>query len=326
MPGVLNAIGIGFDANKAKPNLKMSMQRLQIDLLQNRPCCVAAAQLLQLESKLFNQILLCNKKAASVKVNKKEIARLLSEGKEDKAVHISAAAACNSSCVLSQFTLKSSLAVCVCFLALSTARIRVEQIIRDDETIEAYEILELQLQYAQLCTTGKHRAYSTFNASSTLTTAAVCCDLLAQRMRYIESEKNLPADLREAVCTIMWAADRTECDELTKNRAAITANVTAVCASSSSTAAVGDITVNQTVKDQFTKKYGRGLLDQALRDDDNCVHDKVITKLSVEPPTSELVQNYLIEIAAASNIDWKPRLQTVAGHCNHHCLAPAALD
>jgi Regulator of Vps4 activity in the MVB pathway len=41
---------------------------------------------------------------------------------------------------------------------------------------------------------------------------------------------------------------------------------------------------------------------------DNCVHDKVITKLSVEPPTSELVQNYLIEIAAASNIDWKPRV------------------
>jgi hypothetical protein len=36
------------------------------------------------------------------------------------------------------------------------------------------------------------------------------------------------------------------------------------------------------------------------------VHDKVISKLSVEPPTAELVQNYLIEIAAASNIDWKP--------------------
>jgi hydroxyethylthiazole kinase-like sugar kinase family protein len=31
--------------------------------------------------------LLCNKKAASVKVNKKEIARLLSEGKEDKGVY-----------------------------------------------------------------------------------------------------------------------------------------------------------------------------------------------------------------------------------------------
>jgi Regulator of Vps4 activity in the MVB pathway len=45
-----------------------------------------------------------------------------------------------------------------------------------------------------------------------------------------------------------------------------------------------------------------------LSQQDNCVHDKVITKLSVEPPTSELVQNYLIEIAAASNIDWKPRV------------------
>jgi Regulator of Vps4 activity in the MVB pathway len=47
-------------------------------------------------------------------------------------------------------------------------------------------------------------------------TSKTQCDLLAQRMRYIESERNLPADLSEAVCTIMWAADRTECDELTK--------------------------------------------------------------------------------------------------------------
>jgi hypothetical protein len=38
MPGVLNAIGIGFDANKAKPNLKMSMQRLQVR------CTVCAAE------------------------------------------------------------------------------------------------------------------------------------------------------------------------------------------------------------------------------------------------------------------------------------------
>jgi len=72
--------GGSFDASRLKPHLKMAVNRFGI---------------------------LNKKKAALIKVEKKEIARLLKEGKEEK------------------------------------ARIKVEHVIRSDFTIEAYEILEL---------------------------------------------------------------------------------------------------------------------------------------------------------------------------------------
>ncbi|KAG5188832.1 regulator of Vps4 activity in the MVB pathway-domain-containing protein [Tribonema minus] len=211
MTSILKAVGIGFDGPKTKAYLKMSMQRLQMHI---------------------------NKKTNSVEMCKREVARLLGEGKEDK------------------------------------ARIRVEQIIRDDATRGAYEILELQ------------------------------CDLLVQRMRYIESQSTLPTDLLEAISTIIWAADRTEAEELSK------------------------------VKDQFAKKYGRETMQRAMRNEIEmygretvqramrnecgcmnpkygCVNPKVAEQLSVEPPSNFLVQSYLVEIAKEFSVDWKPAAEAV---------------
>lgn len=54
------------------------------------------------------------------------------------------------------------------------------QVIREDFTIEAYDILELH------------------------------CELLAERMRLVTSQKDVPPDMDQAVCTIIWAADRAE--------------------------------------------------------------------------------------------------------------------
>ncbi|CAN0292912.1 unnamed protein product, partial [Ectocarpus sp. 13 AM-2016] len=88
--------------------------------------------------------LLVNKKANHIKISKKEIARLLADGKEEK------------------------------------ARIKVEQVIREDFTIEAYDVLELH------------------------------CELVAERMRLVASQKDVPPDMEQAVCTIIWAADRAE--------------------------------------------------------------------------------------------------------------------
>jgi len=56
------------------------------------------------------------------------------------------------------------------------AKIRAEALIRDDDAIEAYEILQLG------------------------------CELLAERVKLIGSERDCPKDLLGCVATLLWAA------------------------------------------------------------------------------------------------------------------------
>ncbi|RHY38173.1 hypothetical protein DYB25_000759 [Aphanomyces astaci] len=113
----------GFNVNKLKPSLKMAVHRIGI---------------------------VKNKKAITSKAQRKEVAKLLADGKEEK------------------------------------ARIRVEGLIREDFVIEAYEIIEL------------------------------LCELISERTPLIKSERECPYDMREAVCTLIWAATRTEIPELSE--------------------------------------------------------------------------------------------------------------
>ncbi|ETP50223.1 hypothetical protein F442_04391 [Phytophthora nicotianae P10297] len=173
----------GFNVNKLKPNLKMAVHRIGI---------------------------VKNKKANAALAQRREVGRLLADGKEEK------------------------------------ARIRVEGIIRDDFTMEGYEILEL------------------------------LCELLAERANLIKTEADCPYDMREAVCTLIWAASRTEIPELAE------------------------------VKKQLTKKYGQDFEAAAIRNVDGCVNERVIQKLSVQPPSAFLVVNYMKEIAKEFKVDWEP--------------------
>ncbi|TDH66330.1 hypothetical protein CCR75_006811 [Bremia lactucae] len=172
----------GFNVNKLKPNLMMAVHRIGI---------------------------VKNKKANAALAQRQEVARLLMDGKEEK------------------------------------ARIRVEGIIRDDFTIEAYEILEL------------------------------LCELLAERANLIKTEPDCPYEMREAVCTIIWAASRTEIPEFAE------------------------------VKKQLTKKYGQDFKAAAIRNLDGCVNERVILKLSVQPPSAYLVVNYMKEIAKKYKVNWE---------------------
>ncbi|DAZ92558.1 TPA: hypothetical protein N0F65_012788 [Lagenidium giganteum] len=173
----------GFDVNKLKPNLKMAVHRIQI---------------------------VKNKKANATTAARREVAKLLGEGKEEK------------------------------------ARIRVEGIIRDDFTLEGYEVIEL------------------------------LCELIAERVHLVKNERECPYDMREAVCTLIWAANRTEIPELAE------------------------------VKKQLTKKYGQDFAAAAMRNLDGCVNERVIQKLSVQPPSAYLVVNYMKEIAKQFNVEWEP--------------------
>lgn len=126
------------------------------------------------------------------------------------------------------------------------ARIRTEHIVRQDFFIEALDILELM------------------------------CEVVIERIRLIEVEKECPFDMREPICTIVYAADRTEVKEL-KN-----------------------------VKEQFQKKYGKDFIERASQNVGGVVNDRVVAKLSGSPPNAFLVLNYMKEIAKSANLDWEP--------------------
>eukprot|EP00761_Pharyngomonas_kirbyi_P009548 gb/GECH01009564.1/.p1 GENE.gb/GECH01009564.1/~~gb/GECH01009564.1/.p1 ORF type:complete len:372 (+),score=134.21 gb/GECH01009564.1/:1-1116(+) len=111
----------GYDKDKLKSNLKMAVTRINLAK---------------------------NKKVNLIKVQKREIADLLRNGKDE------------------------------------SARIKVENVIREEYTIEAFELIEL------------------------------FCELLQARQTLINESKNCPSDLKEAVSTIIYAAPRMEVKEL----------------------------------------------------------------------------------------------------------------
>jgi vacuolar protein sorting-associated protein IST1 len=92
----------------------------------------------------------------------------------------------------------------------------------------------------------------------------------------IKTEADCPYDMREAVCTLIWAASRTEIPELAE------------------------------VKKQLTRKYGQDFEAAAIRNVDGCVNERVMQKLSVQPPSAFLVVNYMKEIAKEFKVDWEP--------------------
>jgi len=130
-----------------------------------------------------------------------------------------------------------------------SARIKVEGVIREDFIFEAYEILEL------------------------------FCELLMARLGVIQVTKECPPDLKEAVCTLIYAAPRTEVKELA------------------------------IVREQLIVKFGKELALSAVHNKENCVNARVVHKLSIQTPENYLVFQYLNEIAKSFNLDWKAEFE-----------------
>lgn len=126
------------------------------------------------------------------------------------------------------------------------ARITTESIVRQDFIVEAYDILEL------------------------------LCQLVLERIRLLDAEKECPFDMREAVCTLIYAANRTEIPEL------------------------------KDVKEQLIKKYGKEFGEAAMRNHNGCVNERILHKLSAQPPNAFLVLNYMKELANEYAVDWQP--------------------
>ncbi|TYH60964.1 hypothetical protein ES332_D07G016200v1 [Gossypium tomentosum] len=129
-----------------------------------------------------------------------------------------------------------------------TARIRVEHVVREEKTVEAYNLLEIY------------------------------CELIVARMPMIESQKNCPIDLKEAISSVVFASTR--CEEIPELK---------------------DATKH------FTAKYGKEFTSAALELRPNCGVARMLTeKLSANAPDGPTKLNILTAIAKEHNINWDP--------------------
>ncbi|KAG6410347.1 hypothetical protein SASPL_128405 [Salvia splendens] len=126
------------------------------------------------------------------------------------------------------------------------ARIRVEHVIREQNTWEAYEILEL------------------------------FCEFVLARVPILESQRECPTELREAVASIIFSAPR-----------------------------CSDLPDLLQVRNLFAAKYGKEFIAAAseLRPDTS-VNRTIIEKLSVIAPPTDVKLNILKAIALEHNVNW----------------------
>jgi vacuolar protein sorting-associated protein IST1 len=104
------------------------------------------------------------------------------------------------------------------------------------------------------------------------------CELLLARTGLMESSTCDPG-LEEAVKSLIYAAPRTDVKEL------------------------------QQVRMLLVEKFGKEFALEAVDNSDGKVSEKVLKKLAVTPPSQELVNGYLEEIARTYGVDWpkKPK-------------------
>lgn len=141
----------------------------------------------------------------------------------------------------------------------ASARIRVENIIHTDITVELMEILEL---YAELL--------------------LARAGLLDMRDKNIKEGLSIDdTGLEEAAASIIYAAPRLPRD-------------------------VRELGI---VRAMLIERFGKEFATKANENVDNCVPERVVNKLKVDPPSQKLVQAYLEEIAMAYKVDWPKREQ-----------------
>jgi len=108
------------------------------------------------------------------------------------------------------------------------------------------------------------------------------CELLSERIKLIQFSKECPPDLVSCISTLMYAAPRVDIPELL------------------------------VVRKQFTAKYGKKFDEDAMGNVGGILNERVVTKLSVQPPAAYLVQTYLEQICEKYEVDWSPNYRLSA--------------
>ncbi|KAH7440551.1 hypothetical protein KP509_04G112400 [Ceratopteris richardii] len=129
-----------------------------------------------------------------------------------------------------------------------SARIRVEHIFREQNIMAAYELIEL------------------------------FCELVVVRLPIIDSQKQCPIDLREAIASLIFAAPR-----------------------------CSDVPELLQVRNLLSAKFGKEFVIAAAELRPDCgVNRVVIEKLSVKAPSGEVKLKLMKDIADEHNFDWDP--------------------
>jgi len=102
------------------------------------------------------------------------------------------------------------------------------------------------------------------------------CELLAERSQFIKNSAICPSELLSCVSTVLYAADRVEIDELLE------------------------------VRKQFQAKYGRKFVNDALNNVDGVLKKRIVSKLTLQPPSPYLIDMCLQSICEECKVNWKP--------------------
>ncbi|KAL7137535.1 hypothetical protein ABFS83_10G098800 [Erythranthe nasuta] len=128
-----------------------------------------------------------------------------------------------------------------------TARIRVEHVIREEKMMAAYDLLEIY------------------------------CELVVARLPIIESQKNCPIDLKEAIASLVFASPR-----------------------------CGDVPELLDVRKQLSAKYGKDFTTAAIELRPQCgVGNMLVEKLSATAPDLQTKLKILSAIADEYNVKWE---------------------
>ncbi|MED6218993.1 hypothetical protein PIB30_031680 [Stylosanthes scabra] len=128
-----------------------------------------------------------------------------------------------------------------------TARIRVEHVVREEKMMAAYDLVDIY------------------------------CELIAARLPMIESQKNCPIDLKEAIASVIFASPR--------------------CA---------DLPELVDVRKHLTAKYGKEFASAAVELRPDCgVNRLLVEKLSAKAPDGPTKIKILSAIAEEHNIKWE---------------------
>ena len=116
--------------------------------------------------------------------------------------------------------------------------------------------------------------------------------MLHERIKLIQMSNTCPRDLVPVVATLIWASARVDIPEL------------------------------MMIRKQFRAKYGKTFEADALRNVNGILNERVVMKLSVEPPAAYLVQTYLERICEQFQVDWKPSVPLSAQQMAEPMAAP----
>jgi len=118
------------------------------------------------------------------------------------------------------------------------------------------------------------------------------CELLSERIKLISASKTCPEDLVSTVATLMWASTRVDIKELID------------------------------VRKQFKAKFGKKFDASALNNEGGILNERVVAKLSIQPPTAYLVQTYLEKIADQFGVHWEAAQKLSAENLSSPMVAP----